>query len=165
MQYQQTSVKGHFDMKAEIINPFLESARIVIEQVICISPSTGDLGIKNIEIAKGDIWIQVGMTGQLTGNVVFGLKETVALKIVSAMMGGFVITEMDEMGKSAISELSNMISGNASTILYNQGVNVDITPPKIVSPQEHPLFFSKKALSIPLMMAGIGELDIQVMIS
>lgn len=153
-------------MKAEIINPFLESARIVIEQVIQVSPSTGNLGIKNIEIVKGDIWIQVGMTGQLTGNVVFGLKEIVALKIVSVMMGGVpILKEMDEMGQSAISELGNMISGNASTILSNQGVNVDITPPKIVSPQDNPLFFSKKALSIPLMMDGIGELDIQVMIS
>lgn len=153
-------------MKAEIINPFLESARIVIEQVIQVSPSTGNLGIKNIEIVKGDIWIQVGMTGQLTGNVVFGLKEIVALKIVSVMMGGVpILKEMDEMGQSAISELGNMISGNASTILSNQGVNVDITPPRIVSPQDNPLFFSKKALSIPLMMDGIGELDIQVMIS
>lgn len=152
-------------MKAEIINPFLESARIVIEQVIRVSPSTGNLTVKIIEIVKGDIWIQVGMTGQLSGNVVFGLKESVALKIVSAMMGGTILTKMDEMGKSAISELSNMISGNASTILSNQGVNVDITPPVIVNPQENPLFFSKKALSIPLMMDGIGELDIQVMIS
>ncbi|MHA0856717.1 chemotaxis protein CheX [Paenibacillus sp. CMAA1364] len=152
-------------MKAEIINPFLESARGVIEQVIQVSPSTGNLGIKTIEFVKGDIWIQVGMTGQISGNVIFGLKETVALKIVSAMMGGFVITEMDEMGQSAISELGNMISGNASTILANQGVTVDITPPKIVTPENDTLFQSKKALSIPLTMDGIGEMDIQVMIS
>lgn len=152
-------------MKAEIINPFLESARIVIEQVVRVSPSTGNLTVKIIEFVKGDIWIQVGMTGQLAGNVVFGLKESVALKIVSAMMGGMILTQIDDMGKSAISELSNMISGNASTILSNQGVNVDITPPVIVNPQDNPLFFSKKALSIPLMMDGIGELDIQVMIS
>ena len=47
--------------------------------------------------------------------------KSVALKLVSAMMGGYAIAEMDEMGQSAISELGNMISGNASTILYNQG--------------------------------------------
>ncbi|WP_438347179.1 chemotaxis protein CheX [Paenibacillus sp. FA6] len=152
-------------MKAEIINPFLESARVVIEQVIQVSPSTGILAIKTIEFVKGDIWIQVGMTGQLSGNIVFGLKETVALKIVSVMMGGFVLTEMDEMGQSAISELGNMISGNASTILSNQGVTVDITPPKIVTPENNSMILTKKALSIPLKMDGIGEMDIQVMIS
>jgi chemotaxis protein CheX len=151
-------------MKAEVINPFLESARIVIEQVIQVSPSTGNLGIKDIELIDNHIWIQVGMTGQLSGDIIFGIAEAVALKMVSAMMGGYVITEMDEMGQSAISELGNMISGNASTILSNQGVSVDITPPKLMK-LESMAGIPRRALSIPLMMEGIGELDIQVMIS
>lgn len=151
-------------MKAEVINPFLESARIVIEQVIQVSPSTGNLGIKDIELIDDHIWIQVGMTGQLSGDIIFGIAESVALRMVSAMMGGYVITEMDEMGQSAISELGNMISGNASTILSNQGVTVDITPPKLVK-TESMASLPRKALSIPLVMEGIGELDIQVMIS
>lgn len=151
-------------MKAEVINPFLESARTVIEQVIQVSPSTGNLGIKDIEWMDNHIWIQVGMTGQLSGNVIFGLAEKVALRMVSIMMGGYVITEMDEMGQSAISELGNMISGNASTILYNQGVSVDISPPQIMK-LDSGSFQRRKALSIPLLMDGIGELDIQVMIS
>lgn len=152
-------------MKAEVINPFLESARTVIEQLIQVSPSTGILGIKNVELIQGHIWIQIGMTGQLSGNIVFGIEENVALRMVSVMMGGYVLTEMDEMGQSAISELGNMISGNASTILSNQGVTVDITPPKIVKSEHITAFLPQKALSIPLMMDGIGELDIQVMIS
>ena len=151
-------------MKAEVINPFLESARIVIEQVIQVSPSTGSLGVKEIELIDNHIWIQVGMTGQLSGNIIFGIAEAVALRMVSAMMGGYVITEMDEMGKSAISELGNMISGNASTILSNQGVTVDITPPKLMK-SESMSFMPRRALSIPLLMDGIGELDIQVVIA
>ena len=75
------------------------------------------------------------------------------------------IAELDEMGQSAISELGNMISGNASTILYNQGVRVDITPPKIVQFAAAAGFQAKKALTIPLIMDGIGELDIQVIIT
>lgn len=151
-------------MKAEVINPFLESARIVIEQVVQVSPSTGNLGIKDIELIDNHIWIQVGMTGQLSGDIIFGLEEHVALKMVSAMMGGYPIAEMDEMGQSAISELGNMISGNASTILSNQGVSVDITPPKLMK-LESMAIVPRRALSIPLLMEGIGELDIQVMIS
>lgn len=115
-------------MKAEVINPFLESARSVIEQVVQVSPSTGSMGVKDVVPVQDHIWIQIGMTGHFSGMVVFGLQENVALRIVSAMMGGFVLTEMDEMGQSAISELGNMISGNASTLLSNQGFAVDITP-------------------------------------
>lgn len=152
-------------MKAEYINPFLESARIVIEQVIMIRPATGQLGIKDVEFTENYIWIQIGMTGQMSGDIVFGLTEDVALKIISAMMGGFIVSEIDEIGSSAISELGNMISGNASTLLYNQGVRVDITPPKVVRSTHSDRFETKKALTIPLIMEGIGELDIQVLIA
>jgi chemotaxis protein CheX len=152
-------------MKAEHINPFLESARIVIEQMINIRPTTGQLGIKDIKFVEKYIWIQIGITGQMQGDIVFGLHEAVAIKLVSAMMGGFVLTEMDEMGHSAISELGNMISGNASTMLYNQGVRVDITPPKVVQSVTAAGFIPKKALTIPLIIEGIGELEIQVVMT
>lgn len=152
-------------MKAELINPFLESARTVIEQVANVRPSTGQLGIKEVIFVEKYIWIQIGMTGQMQGDIVFGLHEDVALKVVSAMMGGFSITEMDEMSKSAISELGNMISGNASTMLFNQGVRVDITPPKVLHSANTAGFSASKALTIPLIMDGIGELDIQVLIA
>lgn len=152
-------------MKAEYINPFLDSARIVLEQMISVRPTTGELGIKDVKFVERYIWIQIGLTGQMQGDIVFGLHEDVALKLVSAMMGGFVLNEMDEMGKSAISELGNMISGNASTILFNQGVRVDITPPVIVQSAAAAGFTPKRALTIPLIMDGIGELDIQVLIN
>jgi len=150
-------------MKAEYINPFLESARLVIEQMVQVRPSTGQLAIRDIVLADHHVWIQIGLTGQMNGNIVFGLSESVALKIISAMMGGFVITELDEMGKSAISELGNMISGNASTMLYNQGVHVDITPPRIV--QKELGLAAGRALAVPLIMEGIGEMELQVLIA
>ncbi|PYI54055.1 chemotaxis protein CheX [Paenibacillus flagellatus] len=152
-------------MKAEYINPFLESARIVLEQLINVRPTTGQLGIKDVQFVENHIWIQIGMTGQMEGDIVFGLHEEVALKLVSAMMGGYLVTQMDEMTQSAISELGNMISGNASTILFNQGVRVDITPPKLIQTEAAAGFTPKKALTIPLMMEQIGQLDIKVLIS
>jgi chemotaxis protein CheX len=152
-------------VKAEYINPFLESAKIVLEQLIQIRPTTGQLGIKDVKFVEKYIWIQIGMTGQMKGDIVFGLHEEVALKLVSAMMGGYHVSEMDEMTQSAISELGNMISGNASTILYNQGVRVDITPPRLVQSAAAAGFTPKKALTIPLLMDQIGELNIHVLIT
>jgi chemotaxis protein CheX len=152
-------------MKAEYINPFLESARMVIEQMIQIRPSTGQLSIRDIKFADNHVWIQIGISGHMNGDVVFGLSESVALRMISAMMGGYVITEIDEMGRSAISELGNMISGNASTMLYNQGVYVDITPPRIMETHFTSSFGARRALAVPLIMEGIGEMEIQVLIA
>lgn len=135
---------------------------MVIEQMVQIRPSTGQLALKDIKFVDHHVWVQIGLTGQMTGDIVFGFSETVALKIISAMMGGFVLTEIDDMGRSAISELGNMISGNASTMLYNQGVHVDITPPRVVD-MSH--LESRRALTVPLIMEGIGEMEIQVLIA
>lgn len=151
-------------MKAEYINPFLESAKNVIEQVVQIKPATGVPGLKPFVIVDNYIFIQIGINGQMQGRVVFGISVPVALKMISAMMGGFIISEIDEIGRSAISELGNMISGNASTILYNQGVHVDITPPTFINTADVTLS-AAKALTIPLIMEGIGEMDIQVLVA
>lgn len=151
-------------MKAELINPFLEAARNVIEMVVQTRPTTGQLQLKEIQVIDSYVWIDIGMSGQMNGNIVFGLDEPVAIRMASAMMGGFELQQLDEMGHSAISELGNMISGNASTILYNQGVMVDITPPKILqSAAGH--FHAKRAIAVPLSIDGIGDLEIQVLIS
>lgn len=152
-------------MKAEYINPFLESAKTVIEQVVQIRPATGQLGLKDIKFVENYIWIQIGLNGQMNGDIVFGLSEEVALKMVSAMMGGYPLVEIDEIVRSAISELGNMISGNASTLLFNQGVKVDITPPKVIQSAHSAGFNAQQALTIPLLMDGIGQLDIQVLVS
>lgn len=137
---------------------------MVIEQVIQVRPSTGQVSVKDIKFVEQNIWIHIGMNGQMNGNIIFGLREDVALKIISAMMGGYAISELDEMGRSAISELSNMISGNASTILYNQGMTVDITPPRIMEMAQAAGFNESKALTVPLIIDGIGDLDIQVLV-
>jgi chemotaxis protein CheX len=151
-------------MKAEYINPFLESAGIVLEQLINVRPVPGRLAIKEVKFAEEHVWIQIGMSGQMQGDIVFGIHEQVALKIVSAMMGGFLVTQMDDMARSAISELGNMISGNASTILSNQGIRIDITPPRLIHSKEEAEFGDKKALTIPIQLEQIGELEIKVLI-
>ena len=76
-------------MKAEYINPFLESASTVLEQIANVKAIPGQLGIKDVKFVEKYIWIQIGMTGQMEGDIVFGLHEVVALKLVSAMMGGY----------------------------------------------------------------------------
>jgi len=60
------------------------------------------------------------------------MNKNVALTAASGMMGGLNLTELDEMSKSALSELTNMILGNTATLLYNRGVGVEITPPSFL---------------------------------
>ena len=152
-------------MKPEYVRPFLESASLVIEQVAGVKPLAGQASLREMVRHERYLWIHIGLNGQMTGDVIFGLHEEVALKMVSAMMGGFVMTELDEMGQSAISELGNMISGNATSLLYHQGIEVDITPPQVLTSIDTGFVPAAQAMSVPLSMDGIGQLDIQVLIA
>jgi len=152
-------------MKAEYINPFLESAGLVLEQLTRVRPVTGPLGIQDVHFAENHIWIKIGLDGEMIGDVVFGLHEEVALKLASAMMGGYAVTQVDDMTRSAISELGNMISGNASILLYNQGIKVGITPPVLIQSSSDVAGYRKKALTIPLHLDQIGQMEIKVLVS
>lgn len=152
-------------MKSSYIAPFLDAASLVIQQLVGVKPLPGKFFLKEIVGVDKYVWIHIGITGEIEGNIYYGIPEEVALKMVSVMMGGYVITELNELGHSAISELGNMVSGNFSTLLYQQGIHVDITPPKLLTPTEQVQFESQKLLVLPLHIDGIGSIDVQVLIT
>ncbi len=57
----------------------------------------------------------VGIVGDIKGNIVYSIDSEDALKIASTMMMGMEINVLDDMAKSAISELTNMLTANAAT--------------------------------------------------
>lgn len=72
-----------------------------------------------------------GITGQIEGQVIFGMSLVSADKIASHMLGQ-QIKSFDQLAASAIAELGNMISGNAMSKLSESGYVCDITPPTII---------------------------------
>jgi len=145
-----------------VINPFLESAQMVIQQIANVTSIPGEASFKDESFIIQPILVYIGIHGELTGNILFGMEENVARHLVSKMMGGFEVTEFDEMGKSAISELGNMISGNASMLLFQEGIKVDITPPKIIYGNSYELSTNKQTSTIPLKLEEVGEIHILV---
>jgi len=115
----------------ETINPLLKSAVSVIQQVSGISAKPGKPSIQKTEFKEESVLIMLGVTGQLEGNVIFELKIDKAKLLASKMMMGYEVPELDAMAMSAISELGNMIMGNAATAFSSKNIAIDITPPTI----------------------------------
>ena len=147
-------------MQANFVNPFLTSSLHVIETLIQIKPIVGQLSMRTIHYTEDYVWLKIGILGQLQKDIIFGFPETVALRMVSGMMGGFPVTHFDEMCQSAVGELGNMISGNASTMLYQQGIEVDITPPSLVKGSAS--HWGGEVFSIPLSLETIGDFHIYI---
>lgn len=119
-------------VNVEMINPFISAAQSVLRDMAQITTKMGKPYLKNPEYEGNMITIIVGITGEIRGQVILSLKEEVACDIASHMMMGMPVPELNDMAKSAVSELSNMILGNAATIFSTKGISVDITPPNLV---------------------------------
>lgn len=115
-------------VKAEHINPFIISVCKIFKDMCMIDLKIGKPGLSNGEYASDTSIIKLGVIGALTGEVVLNIARPTALEVVSKMMM-MPVQEIDEMGQSAISELGNMIAGNAATVFANSNILIDITPP------------------------------------
>lgn len=120
-------------MKVEYVNPFVQATVDVLQGIGDVSPKKGSLKMLNKPAPSYGVSSLIGVVGEVKGQVVYSLKEETAKKIASVMMMGMPVDDFDEIAKSAISELSNMITGNAVTQLVATGVNVDISPPSLIT--------------------------------
>lgn len=153
-------------MNVEYINPFLEASKTVLKQIAGYEVNLGKIFLKTSPYQSDSIVIIVGITGKIRGQVVFSMSKDNAMKIASGMMGGLSVTSLDEISKSAISELSNMILGNTATLLYGKGIGIEITPPSLLMGDNMEISSSNmKTISIPIALDGstLMEIDISVM--
>ncbi|MGN0505470.1 MAG: chemotaxis protein CheX [Lachnospiraceae bacterium] len=120
-------------IKAEQINPFLISAKQVLQQVCQIDVRIGTITKDDVFINGEPLFIMLGVTGEITGQVLIVMDNDVAKDIASRMMMGMPVNEIDDMARSALSELGNMVMGNAATILSNNNTMIDITPPTLMT--------------------------------
>lgn len=119
-------------MDVKNVNPFIESFATVMPQLGFAKIKKGNLSLKGIELVASGVVILVGIVGDIKGNVVYSIDVESAKKVASTMMMGMPVDEFDEMSKSAISELSNMLTANAATIFSNTGTRIDISTPTLL---------------------------------
>ncbi len=148
-------------MKVQYINPFVTAAFSVIEMVLNMKPVKGALAMKPAVFTSQQCNIITGVTGKVEGQVVYGMSLLTADKIASTMLGQQIRT-FDQLAASAIAELGNMITGNASMLLTEAGFPCDITPPSIIRGTNVKMStLNIPALVVPICME-IGEIELTV---
>lgn len=149
-------------MKVEYVTPFVTGAASVVEMILQTAPERGNLSARPQVFTTQQVNVVCGITGQIEGQVIYGMTVQTADKIASIMIGQPVIT-FDALAASAIAELGNMISGHSMNQLSSAGYVCDITPPTIIRGSNVRITtLDIPALVIPLKLPGIGDLEINV---
>lgn len=149
-------------MKAEYLNPFIEGAHLVFRSLLDVDAKLEKIYLKASPYSVSDIIILIGVVGEIRGQVCLELSIETAKKIASTMMGGMEVADMDEISTSAIAELSNMIMGNTCSILSTNKVNIDISPPTILSGEKIKISNKIATIVVPLKLENYGTININV---
>lgn len=131
-------------MDVNNINPFIESFLTVMPEIGFGEVKKGELSLKDEDLNGSGVIILVGIVGELKGNVAYSIDLESAKKIASKMMMGMPVENLDEMSKSALSEMANMLTANAITIFSNKGVVVDISTPTLFEGKDISVKMSSK---------------------
>lgn len=150
-------------MDVKYINPFLTSFKNVMPQIGFEKVEKGKISINEGDLVTDGILIIVGIVGDLKGNIIYCLDTESAKQIASKMMMGMEVIEFDELAQSAISELSNMLTANASIEFSNMNISINISTPTLMYGDNiRTKFNTPKLLCIELL---IDNIPIQVNIA
>ncbi len=123
-------------MKAEILNPFIQSTVEVLQTMVGIQPRRGTPRLKDSNHTSYDISGVIGLSGQVQGFVAVSFKEGVALEVVRAFLGE-TVDGLDEQVRDAVGELANMVAGGAKRALSDAGYDLRIAIPTVVVGHDH----------------------------
>ncbi len=132
-------------MRAEHINPFVESLANTFQTMLGCGVQRGDLILAKSSDNRYPISGVIGLSGKAVGTVVINLSEEVALKSASSLLMEEQ-TDVNEDVLDAVGELANMVAGQAKAKLEEYEMSVSL--PNIVTGEGHDIRFPSNAMPV-----------------
>ncbi|WP_252229593.1 chemotaxis protein CheX [Clostridium sp. ZBS15] len=148
-------------MDVNNINPIVDAFTNVMPQLGLSDIKKNGVSEKGRFIESPGVIIIIGLIGDIKGNIIYTMNEEDAKKIASAMMMGMPVDKFNELAQSAISELVNMLTANASTNFSNNNVNVDISTPTLIHGKFTANSSSDKVVCISMEING-AVIDVNI---
>lgn len=119
-------------MRVEFIDPFIDAAMVVLNDVLDVSVTRGRASLKKVLAPAGCLSVSFGLAGDFDGTVMFDIPQGTAFGISSAM-NRVSLDVIEPMVMDTVAELMNIIVGRSVTLLNDRGFRFNLTPPTILS--------------------------------
>ncbi len=149
-------------MDVKHVNPFIESFSAVMPQLGFETIQRGNLSIKQRDLTCSGAVVIVGIVGAIKGNVVYCIDLDHAKSIASTMMMGMPVDELDELSRSALSELANMLTANAATNFSHFGITIDISTPTLLYGEQISVKMSSNQVLCVQLLADEHPIEINI---
>ncbi|MDZ5711966.1 chemotaxis protein CheX [Jeotgalibacillus haloalkalitolerans] len=145
---------------SKVVKNLLNGMIHSINKVVPVTIKHSNPSVLNMPYQQNQVAVLIGMTGELKGNILIDGDKKHFSSLGESMYGMHL---EDDMLISFIGEVGNMIAGNLTTYISSEGVEMDITPPSVMSGSST-LHNFKQAVHLPFEAAGIGQFSILVSI-
>ena len=116
-------------MDIKYVTPFIVAFNNVSRNLGFQKVQKGALQNKKKTIIGEGVIIVVGVSGHLKGNVVYVIDDQGAKKIASVMMSGAAVEKLDKIAKSALVEMTNIVTSHAATAFAAMNVLIGLSSP------------------------------------
>ena len=152
-------------MKVELANPFILAAVDIFQTETGVKLNRKDLKIKPAPIPTLPVSVIIGVTGAVKGQICYSMDDNFAYELAKAMLPGKLPVDIKKYTNSAIAEMANMITGQASIALAGEELIVYITPPAVFSGRGVKIDFLNVPTIAISFISEIGVLEINIALS
>lgn len=135
-----------------ILNGTISSIRTILPMQIDV----GAPSMSTEPFVQQEMGVLIGIVGDIKGRIIIDGSPHEFGSIGASMFG---MPLEGEMLESFTGELGNMIAGNLCTIVAQEGLELDITPPTVMIGNTK-LYGFQKILRLPTKIEGIGNITI-----
>jgi chemotaxis protein CheX len=122
-------------MKLELIQPFISAVDTVLAETMQTPVTIGGLSMEDDGYRKKGVAAMIAIKGAIEGRVILDMEPRAAFRVASYLAGEEVT--LDDQGlRETVSELANMVIGNAVTLLNDRGSTYKVYPPELISEEQ-----------------------------
>ena len=150
-------------MKVEFVNPFIQAASEVLDSELGGEAQRGEVRLQKSAFTTDEVTALVGVTGTVSGLVLYSMSRATAVALASRMMGQ-EFAELDTLAQSGIGELGNVITGRAGVLLSEAGYPSNITPPALVVGRGTMVTTLDLNRLVFTLQTEVGDLEVQLVL-
>ncbi|MGC1660977.1 MAG: chemotaxis protein CheX, partial [Candidatus Acidiferrales bacterium] len=122
-------------MRMDLIQPFIGSLDAVLAEMMKAPAKIVDLTMEESGYRRKGLAASVAFRGQVEGRVILDMDPSAAAQVASYLSGGDVDPD-ESIVPETVSELANMVIGNAVTQLNDGGFQFKVFPPEILTAEQ-----------------------------
>lgn len=150
-------------MRAELINPFIESVYDLFKTMLGCEARRGELSLARTSAFSHEVIALIGLSGIVRGTVALSFPTRTALHMVNRLLGVETIGVTDEV-LDAVAELVNIVAGGAKAKLNHEtAMPISLSLPTVVQGREFTVEYPSYAkwLDVPFT-SELGPFTLRV---